>query len=104
MTNEQREALDRLNKDKKCSLDYEGYITIVRVADLDTVLFLTKKQEKQLDLMAEYIANNITNVCPREDYNYDLDCENRCSDNYKECWKSYFAELANNSIGRATDS
>ena len=60
--------------------------------------------KKQIDLMAEEIANNITNVCPREDYNYDLDCENRCSDNYKECWKLYFAELASRSAGRATDS
>ena len=52
MKNEQREAIDRLNKDKKCSLDFEGYITIVRVADLNTALSLIKEQEKQIDLMA----------------------------------------------------
>ena len=45
MKNEQREAIDRLNKDKKCSLDFEGYITIVRVADLDAVLSLIKEQQ-----------------------------------------------------------
>ena len=29
-----------------------------------------------------------------EDYNYDLDCENKCNDNYKECWKQYFENKA----------
>ena len=39
---------------------------------------------------AEEISKNITNTCPFADYNYDLDCENKCNDNYKECWKQYF--------------
>ena len=66
MTNEQREALDRLNKDKKCSLDFKGYITIVRVADLDTVLSVVKEQEKEIDLMANYIVNLIKYNNPEE--------------------------------------
>ena len=73
MTNEQREALDRLNKDKKCSLDYERYITIVRVADLDTVLSVLKEKDaeieekdKQIDLMANYIVNLIKYNNPEE--------------------------------------
>lgn len=49
-----------------------------------------KKKEKIIDLMAEEISENITNTCPFADYNYDLDCENKCNDNYKECWKQYF--------------
>ena len=44
--------------------------------------------------MADEIANSITNTCPLEDYNYDLDCENKCNDNYKECWKQYFENKA----------
>ena len=44
--------------------------------------------------MAEEISENITNTCPFADYNYDLDCENKCNDNYKECWKQYFENKA----------
>lgn len=49
-----------------------------------------KEKDKIIDLMAEEISKNIINTCPLEDYNYDLDCENKCNDNYKECWKQYF--------------
>lgn len=62
MTNEQREAIDKLNKDKKCSLDYEGYITIVRVANLDTVLSLIKEQDKQIENTTENYKNLIADV------------------------------------------
>lgn len=87
MTTEQREAIDRLNKDKNKPLAC-GDITIVNISDLDTALSLIKEQRKenelakeqlkkqceivdernnllvkvnrlesQIDLMAEYIAN-----------------------------------------------
>lgn len=49
-----------------------------------------KEKDKIIDLMAEEISKNITNTCPFADYNYDLDCKNKCNDNYKECWKQYF--------------
>lgn len=62
MTTEQREAIDRLNKDKKCSLDFEGYITIVRVADLDAVLSLIKEQEKQIENTTENYKNLIEDI------------------------------------------
>ena len=55
---------------------------------------IIKKQNRIIDLMADEIANNIINICPLADYNYDLDCENRCNDNYKECWKLYFENKA----------
>ena len=55
---------------------------------------IINKQNKIIDLMADEIANSITNTCPLEDYNYDLDCENKCNDNYKECWKQYFENKA----------
>lgn len=52
------------------------------------------KKDKIIDLMAKEISENITNTCPFADYNYDLDCENKCNDNYKECWKQYFENKA----------
>ena len=61
---------------------------------IETVLSMLKEKDKIIDLMANEIANNITNTCPLEDYNYDLDCENKCNDNYKECWKQYFENKA----------
>lgn len=48
------------------------------------------EKDKIIDLMAEEISKSIINTCPNEDYNYDLDYENKCNDNYKECWKQYF--------------
>ena len=53
-----------------------------------------EQQDKMIDLMLEEISNNFINTCPLEDYNYDLDCENKCNDNYKECWKQYFENKA----------
>ena len=61
---------------------------------IETVLKLLEKKDKIIDLMADEIANSITNTCPLEDYNYDLECENKCNDNYKECWKQYFENKA----------
>ena len=60
------------------------------------MLHIKESQEKDkiIDLMLDEITNSIVNVCPLEDYNYDLDCENRCNDNYKECWKQYFENKA----------
>ena len=49
-----------------------------------------KKKDKMIDLMAEEISKSIVNTCPFEDYNVDLDCENKCKDDYKACWKQYF--------------
>lgn len=46
------------------------------------------KKNKMIDLMAEEIKKRAT--CPLDDYNYDLDCENKCNNNTKECWKQYF--------------
>lgn len=53
-----------------------------------------EQQEKIIDLMLNEITNNTINTCPLEDYNYDLDCKNKCNDNYKECWKQYFTNKA----------
>ena len=48
MTNEQREAIDRLDKDKDYPLAC-GDITIVNVADIDTVLSLIKEQQAEME-------------------------------------------------------
>lgn len=120
MTTEQREAIDRLNKDKNKPLAC-GDITIVNISDLDTALSLIKEQRKenelakeqlkkqceiadernnllvkvnrlesQIDLMAEYIATL--------DIDEDICMNNKinsewCNEDYtncKECIKQYF--------------
>lgn len=48
------------------------------------------EKDKIIDLMAEEISQSIINTCPLGDYNYNLDCENKCNNDYKECWKQYF--------------
>lgn len=53
-----------------------------------------EQKDKVIDLMLNEITNNAINTCPLEDYNYDLDCKNKCKDDYKECWKQYFAHKA----------
>lgn len=50
----------------------------------------SEKKDKMIDLMAEEISKSIVNTCPFADYNVDLDCENKCKDDYKACWKQYF--------------
>lgn len=49
--------------------------------------------EKQINLMAEFIEKRIDS-CPLNDYNYDLNCENKCNDDSKKCWKQYFENKA----------
>lgn len=42
-----------------------------------------------VDLMADYIANNMD--CPLDREDKDLDCEQVCGEvSSKECWKNYF--------------
>lgn len=48
------------------------------------------QKDKIIDEMAEEISKSIVNTCPLADYNVDLDCENKCKDDYKACWKKYF--------------
>lgn len=85
---------DELKKElKKKDKQIEKYQNMLATNDL---LHIKKSQEKDkiIDLMLDEITNSIVNTCPLEDYNYDLDCENRCNDNYRECWKEYFENKA----------
>ena len=97
MTNEQREAVDRLNKDKNKPLAC-GDITTCFIDDLDTVLSLLEQKDKQIDLMAEYInylsdelvretGKNELKFCDMEIcVENDIDCE--------DCIKQYFKNKA----------
>lgn len=66
---------------------YEDYQDIGKIAfdDGEKIEML----EKQIDLMAEFIEERL-DTRPFEDYNYDLNCEKECNDNYIRCWKQYF--------------
>ena len=64
------------------------------LSDYKRVLKENEQKDKIIDLMLNEITNDTINTCPLEDYNYDLDCENKCNDNYKECWKKYFENKA----------
>lgn len=107
MTKEQ--AIERLkiklDNDKKYLEQCNPFSDLVNEVRLDNksieiVLSMLKEKDKIIDLMLEGISKNILNTCPLEDYNYDLDCENKCNDNYKECWKQYFENKAKELINR----
>ena len=123
MTKEQAEkVLEELNSVRPEMLNGEAkrlFEAIMKIADerdkikqeydrdthilqnqLDLVNVKILEQDKIIDLMLEEISKNILNTCPLEDYNYDLDCENKCNDNYKECWKQYFENKAKELINR----
>ena len=90
MTKEQ--AIDALKEHKK--LIDKKYLKTRNSKAIETVLSMLEQKDKIIDLMLNEITNNHINTCPLEDYNYDLDCENKCNDNYKECWKQYFENKA----------
>lgn len=85
----QEQAIEALEEHKR-QID-KKYINTRNSKAIETVLSIIEEQDKIIDLMAEEISESIINTCPLEDYNYDLDCENKCNDDYKECWKQYFA-------------
>ena len=85
----EQEAIDALKEHKEL-IDKE-YLKARNSKAIEVVLNALKEKDKIIDLMAEEISESIINTCPLEDYNYDLDCENKCNDDYKECWKQYFA-------------
>lgn len=88
----EQEAIDALKEHKK--LIDKKYLKARNSKAIEVVLNLIKEKDKIIDLMLNEITNDSINTCPLEDYNYDLDCENKCNDNYKECWKKYFENKA----------
>lgn len=91
---EAQKVLDELNTVRIEVLNDEAkrlFEAIMKIADeRDKLQKIVEQKNKIIDSMAEEISKNTTNICPFADYNYDLDCENKCNDNYKECWKQYF--------------
>ena len=79
-----RELNNSIKAKEKADTDLE-YLNIGWQLELE-------KKDKMIDLMAEEIKKRAT--CPLDDYNYDLDCENKCNNNTKECWKQYFERKA----------
>lgn len=88
----EQEAIDALKEHKK--LIDKKYLKARNSKAIEVVLNALKQKDKIIDLMLKEITNDTINTCPLEDYNYDLDCENKCNDNYKECWKKYFENKA----------
>ena len=86
-----RDELQKTVEEKNNQI--ERYQNMLVTNDMLHVIECENK-DKIIDLMAEEISKNIINTCPFADYNYDLDCENKCNDNYKECWKQYFENKA----------
>lgn len=101
----EQEVIKRLNFHKEYARLSSNRV-VISETDLETVLSMLKqnsaelaeksaeieKKDKMIDLMAEEIKKRAT--CPLDDYNYDLDCENKCNNNTKECWKQYFERKA----------
>lgn len=94
MTKEQKKAIEKIKRQITIGECEKNIGIPVYISDLKTILSMLKEKDKIIDLLLDEIANNIVNTCPLEDYNYDLDCENKCNDNYKECWKQYFENKA----------
>ena len=118
MTNEQREAIDRLNKDKNKPLAC-GDIIICFIDDLDTVLSLIKEQAKKIENLQKelneennrcmILANNdkfkeqiIEAMIEEYEYNERINLKDFCDDEMrkdkciedcKNCIKQYFAGL-----------
>lgn len=97
MTNKQRKAIDRLNKDKKHPLAC-GDITIVNIADIDTILSLIKEQQEEIERI-RYIKECFDYVVQKEtekkDKQIDLMAKAFKQDDVRtvEEIKQYFARL-----------
>ena len=120
MTNEQKETIDRLNKDKNRPLAC-GDITVVNIADIDTVLSLIKEQKEEIDGLKNINKNQSKDIKKAVDYTFELNkqlkqkdkqidlmakyidkidvsedfCEGRtmCDEDCENCIKQYFADL-----------
>lgn len=82
MTKEQEEAIERINNDIATPL-YCGDITICNIDDLKTILSMLEEKDKQIDLMAEFIAQteidefickNIENCIADDEYSNCYKC------------------------------
>lgn len=99
---ELKEELEMLKDIKEIAESKVGELSPIRIKRTNQLLSKqchrlkeeVEQKDKVIDLMLSEITNNAINTCPLEDYNYDLDCKNKCKDDYKECWKQYFENKA----------
>ncbi len=107
MTKEQKEAIERLNKDKNKPLAC-GDITIVIIEDIETVLDMLKEKDKYIEFykngLEREIESNRENIVEIIKKDKQIDLMSRAIDNYdsqlaintfrdKEHVKQYFAGL-----------
>ena len=75
---------------------YAGIVNKEYNEDLRIVLNLIQKQSKVIDEMAKEIED-FTGSCPKDTYDFsEIDCENICGIELKECWKQYFYRKVEN--------
>ena len=81
-----REQLKKLPRTSKM---YEEHLLVLALIEANKKYFEELEQkEKQIEVMAEYIAD--ISDCPLENCNTDLDCGKCNADIEKECWIKYF--------------
>ena len=82
------------SKVKRCNKEIEKLKTDFKIVDQECSRLERKeaKQDKMIDLMAEFIENNTLNDVLIENVCLTLKCKNEeChEDNWKECIKQYF--------------
>ena len=105
MTNEQREAIEYIQKQIDYFKEQIKFIEAVdcdyyeeeyelyknRIKQFSTVLSLLEQKDKQIDLMAEHIHITGEYECP------NIKCEDNGSITCEDCIKQYFANKVNSS-------
>ncbi len=93
MTKEQEKAIYRLNLGKNIPISSE--CCIVNVKDIETVLSMLEEKEKIIDLMTEYIEDELTvdEFCTKEGCYADNYIDGHC-EKCLNCIKQYFENKA----------
>jgi len=98
MTKEQEKAIYRLNLGKNIPISSE--CCIVNVKDIETVLSMLEEQDKIIDLMTEYIEDELTvdEFCTKEGCYADNYIDRHC-EKCLNCIKQYFENKAKETEG-----
>lgn len=93
MTKEQEKAIYRLNLGKNIPISSE--CCIVNVKDIETVLSMLEEQDKIIELMAEFIEDELTvdEFCTKEGCYADNYIDGHC-EKCLNCIKQYFENKA----------
>lgn len=79
---EQRRMLKELDPNEKDLISELDWYKHEYFAECDRAEKLEKALDKACKLVADYSGS-----CPLDNYDIDLDCEDRCESNTKDCWK-----------------